>query len=168
MSKIKLNYFFFIFAILLPLVIAPLGILIFWPLVFNPYQLLGVFGSIVFAYVWSFAFMWFIVSYMAMPWLVVIKGDRIVFHRLFRRKLVVDLREVKDVEALTNKVPVKENPWSAANIIFRKKDGGKVYVVGVAHYIVVEMYKVMEKVGIDKWESTRKPTKDELKELVIK
>ncbi len=167
--KTKINYFFFIWTIVLPLGVGTLATLIWWPAIHSHYWevIMSPTTNIVVGYVLMFALMWVVVVYMAIPWLIVIRDDKIIFHRLFRRKLVIPFRDIKKIEVLTNKVPVRNFPWSIANIIFYRENM-KLYVVGVPHYAIIGMYKVFEKQGIIFEESTRKPSKEELEELIIR
>ncbi len=100
MSRYKINYFFFIWTIVLPVAVSTVAIPIFWPWINNLYGniILSPFWTVVGMYLWGFIFTWGIAAYMALPWLAVIRDDRIVFHRLFRRKLVIDLSKVRYAE----------------------------------------------------------------------
>ncbi len=98
--KTKINYFFFIWTIVLPLGVGTLATLIWWPAIHSHYWevIMSPIVNIIGGYILVFAFAWGIAAYMAFPWLAVIREDEIVFHRLFRRRLVIDLGRVKYAE----------------------------------------------------------------------
>ena len=100
MMKIKINYFFFILTIVLPIGLATITIPIFWWWIDNPYGniILSPFWTVIGLYVLGFALAGLAVGYPGVPWLAVIREDRITFHRLFRRRLVIDLGRVKYAE----------------------------------------------------------------------
>jgi len=162
--KIKINYFFFIIAVVLPLVITPISIVIFWPLVFNPYQLLGPFWGIIGAYIVSFILACVAVAYPGIPWLAVIREDMITFHRFFRRKLVIMYKDVKLLEILSKKLPVETNKHSIGNLVFTMVGGNKYVVVAVPHYVSIELKK---KLGDVVNEYYRKLTDEEFDKYAV-
>ena len=162
--KIKFNWFFFLFTIGIPLFAYPLGIILFWPLIFNPYQLLGPFWGLVVGGALGEAFLLFIVSYMAMPWLMVIKGDRIVFHRLFRRKLVVDLREVERAELHGN---IEAGNRKGYHISFIRKDNeDRIIAMGLSYGMTMVVLEYLKDKGIDVTPYTGGITKEEWRQHV--
>lgn len=163
MNKIKFNYFFFIWAIVLPVGVITLAIPLFWPLIDNPYGniILSPFWTIVGMYIWGFAFSWAIAAYMALPWLAGIREDGVTFHRLFRRKLEVNLQEVKEVEIISKKLPVESNPWGVGNVIFRKANGDYILVAGISNSSLKLIKDLAENNGIAVYEVNRQLTQEE-------
>ena len=168
--KIKFNYFFFLFAIIIPLIVGTIGMLIYWPAIHSHYWTVFMTPTenIMIGYVIVFAFVWFIVSYMAMPWLVVIKKDKIVFHRLFRRKLVVEIDKIRRIEFMTKRLPVEEHRWYIGNIMFYEKDGGRIFVGDVPHSAYMVMREILNSKGVEVIETQRKITKEENEEMINK
>ena len=165
--KIKFSYFFFIITVVLPIGITTISIPIFWWWIDNPYGniILSPFWTIVGMYIWAFAFCWGIVAYMALPWLAVIREDRITFHRLFRRRLVIAYKDVGRVEFLCNHMPIENYRYGLGHLLFYKKNQERIFVGGVPHSVVIEMRKEMGKYRIEMYISTRNLTKDEIKDM---
>ncbi len=167
--KVKVNYFFFILTIVAPLTGALLAL---------PYGLF--IASTPYYFSWPFGGFWqeffvitivmmllftLLIAYMAMPWLVVIKGDRFIFHRLFRRKLVVEIDKIRRIEFMTKRLPVEEHRWYIGNIMFYEKDGGRIFVGDVPHSAYMVMREILNNKGVEVIESQRKITKEENEEI---
>ncbi len=167
MLKIKFNYFFFIMAFVLPLGVGTIATLIWWPAIHSHYWevIMSPTTNIIIGYALMFAFMWFIVSYMAMPWLVVIREDRITFHRLFRRKLEIRYEDIEKVEFLCNHMPIENYKYGLGHLLFYRKTQERIFVGGVPHGAVIEMRERLRRVGIEVDVSTRNLTKEEIKDL---
>ena len=163
--KVKLNYFFFLFVFVAPLIGA---------LVALPYGLF--IASTPYYFSWPFGSFWqeffiltiiiiFLVSvfafYIALPWLAVIKEDRVVFHRLFRKKLEINLAYVKEIEMISKKLPVRENPWGVGSIIFRKDERNYILVAGVSNSTLHLIGEMAKKKGIYVYETNRQLTQEE-------
>ena len=173
MIKIKFNHFFFIFAILLPLAMGTLGTIIYWPAIHSHYWevLMSPTMNIIGGYIVVFVFDWIIVAYMALPWLVVIKNDRIVFHRLFRRKLVIEYSSIKELEVMGNALSIEDNRWALGNLLFYMKNGTRIFVVAVPYYALIELKRMLKRYGVEPVVTHRKPTekeREEIKRKVIK
>ena len=165
MTVYKFNYFFFVLTIGIPAAMTPVSIVLLWPWIFNPYQLLGPFWGIVVGCGFGTAFVWFAVAYMALPWLAVIREDRITFHRLFRRRLVIPLDKVKNTEVVSKNLPVKEYLWGIGSVSFKMRDGDEWLVSGISHSIILKIYEILEKKGIKWVELNRKLTEKEKESL---
>ena len=163
MRKSLFNYFFFVWVLVLPITIATISIPLFWPLIDNPYGniILSPLWTMVGMYIFGFLFFGGIAAYMALPWLVVIKNDRVVFHRLFRRKLGINLSEVKKVEVISKKLPVKDYRWGIGSVSFKMKDGDEWLVSGIGHSIIIAIYEELKQREIDWYELNRKLTDKE-------
>ena len=167
MVRIKLNYFFFIWTILIPLAVGTLGMIIYWPAIHSHYWevIMTPTMNIIGGYIVVFAFAWGIAAYIAIPWLAVIRGDRIVFHRLFRRKLMIGLNNIKSLEILSKKLPVERYKWSIGNLVFTMKNKNKHVVVGVPNYISIEIKSVLKSQEV--LEYHRKLTDEEFDKYVV-
>jgi len=167
--KIKFNYFFFIFLFLCPLIGAlialPYGLFI----ASTPYYFSWPFESFwqeFFVLVTIIIFLYsLLVAYMALPWLAVIREDRITFHRLFRRRLVIPLDKVKNTEVVSKNLPVKEYLWGIGSVSFKMRDGDEWLVSGISHSIILKIYEILEKKGIKWVELNRKLTEKEKESL---
>ncbi len=102
-----------------------------------------------------------LIAYMAIPWLAVISKDRLTFHRLFRRKLEVNLKEVKEVEIISKKLPVESNPWGVGNVIFRKANGDYILVAGISNSSLKLIKDLAENNGITVYGVNRQLTQEE-------
>jgi len=104
---------------------------------------------------------------MALPYLAVIRDDRVTFHRLFRRKACVFYKDVVKVEILANKLPVKEYPWGVCQIVFHMRDGGERIIMGISNKIAMNIIDAMRrKYTVEYEESTRKLTQEEINKYV--
>ena len=173
MVKIKFNYFFSVLTIALPVGVITLAIPLFWPLIDNPYGniILSPFWTVVGMYIFGFAFLWIIVSYSAMPWLIVIGKDKIVFHRLFRKKRVIEYSSIKELEVMGNAFSIEDNRWALGNLLFYMKDGTRIFVVAVPYYALIELKRMLKRYGVEPVVTHRKPTekeREEIKRKVIK
>ena len=143
--KIKFNYFFFVALFVAPLI----GALIALPyglfMASTPYYFSWPFRSfwqefftlvVIIIFLYSLLF-----GYIALPWLAVIRDDKIVFHRLFRKKLVIMYKDVKRLEILSKKLPIETNKNGLGNLVFTMKDENKHVVVAVPHYVSIELKK---------------------------
>ena len=147
MNEIKFNYFFFIWTIVLPLGVITLAIPLFWPLIDNPYGniILSPFWTIVGMYIWGFAFSWAIAAYLAIPWMAVMREDRIIFHRLFRRRLEINLKKVKYAE-LHGKL---EGRRRGNHISFIMKDDERKIAMGLNYEMTKAIIEHLKNMGID-------------------
>ena len=163
MERIKLNYFFFIWTIVMPLTMATVAVIIYWPWLHLRYVLIiaPMWFHITAFYVFGFLFFDGIAAYMALPWLAVMREDRVTFHRLFRRKLEINLNEVKEVEIISKKLPVESNPWGVGNVIFRKSDREYILVAGTSNSSLKLIKDIAERRGINVYEVNRQLTQEE-------
>ncbi len=147
MVKIKFNYFFFVISVLVPLAIGTLGTIIYWPAIHSHYWevLMSPTMNIIGGYIVVFAFSWAILAYLAIPWMAVIRNDRIVFHRLFRRKLEINLKEVKYAE-LHGKL---EGRRRGNHISFIMKDGERKIAMGLNYEMTKAIIEHLKNMGID-------------------
>ena len=150
---------------ILPALLSPIGIILFFPLIYSKYSLLPPFWSTVGALLFGWGFIVVLVSYSAMPWLIVIGKDKIVFHRLFRRKLVISFSSIKGAEVISKKLPVKDYRWGIGSISFKMKDGDEWLVSGIGHVIILEICRRLKEYEVNCFEANRKLTDDEKRNL---
>ena len=148
MIKIKFNYFFFVWTVVLPLAIGTLGTIIYWPAIHSHYWemlMSPMMNIIIGGYVVVFAFSWAIAAYLSFSCCAVIKEDIIVFHRLFRRKLEINLRDVKYAE-LHGKF---EGRRRGNHISFIMKDGERKIAMGLNYEMTKAIIEHLKNIGID-------------------
>ena len=112
-----------------------------------------------------------VISYSAMPWLIVIRDSKIVFHRLFRRKREIEYSSIKELEVMGNALSIEDNRWALGNLLFYMKDGTRIFVVAVPYYALIELKRMLKRYGVEPVVTHRKPTekeREEIKRKVIK
>ena len=148
---IKINYTFFIFSILVPLVAWPIGVIISYPLIASGYSSI-IFGStfsavlsgLLFTLFFGFLAAW----YVNIAYLVRINKDKIVVYGL-RKILTIYLKDVDHVNFLYGKMPTPtEVRRKICNIKWYMKNGQYLISGGIAGNIADKIKEYLNRENI--------------------
>ena len=163
---IRINYTFFIFSVLVPMIVWPIGILISYPMIASGYPavILGsTFNVILSGLVFTLFFGVLAAWYVNIAYLVRIKEDRITIYGL-RKILTIYLKDVDHVNFLYAKIPTEtEAKMKICNIKWDMKDGDYIISGGISGNVAEKIKEQLSREKIPWVNSMEKLSEDVMK-----
>ncbi len=165
--KTKFNYIFFIFFLAIPLFAGIVVPIVLWPIAFNTYVsklyvALGIpyseLSTFVESILLSMILMTVVLVYVGIPYIIKIKEDRIIFYRMLRKKIKIDIGDIAKMEILRKLPPTSRG---SSNLLFHLKNKSKIPIIAIPNSIADKIGDIAKRNGIEVYEEMRRLTDEE-------
>ena len=142
--KIKFNWPFFLMTIVLPFIGGCGGMILTWNIIISPYPSV-IFGSPLLSIISGFVFLYLltlaIVSYLGIPYMIMIKKDGIHFYRL-KKQFKASFKDIERIRVIRRN-PIKKYGIGSIDFFFNGEEARAIVFISntIINYIISAMGK---------------------------